>query len=167
MVWTCPACGCRENDDSNLRCSCGHENLIYDPPNYNKIDGGLVFVAGGLILSIIVTLSVYSDALAFATEVEKATLAIIGGIMLVIPLFLLTLLCKRKRSFPKYIKIWYLINVVLAYANFRTIKSAPELIGKVGTVNHSIDCLALTAIGCLFWLTYFFLSVRVKKTFVR
>ncbi|GFE59273.1 DUF2569 family protein [Geobacter sp. AOG1] len=167
MAWDCPSCGYTGNDDETLRCSCGHENLVYEAPNFNKIDGALIFVAVGLIISVITILSSFTDAVAFAAGGERFAIMIIGAIIVIIPIGLLMLLFKRKRSFPRYIKLWYLANLIVAYLNFLSIKASPDTPEKIKTLNNAIDVLALTFIGCCIWVTYFFVSARVKKTFVR
>ena len=167
MSWQCSSCGFDGNDDSTLRCSCGHENLVYEPPNYNKIDGALMFVAAGLVLSVIMTLSSFTDAIAFAKGVEQNVLLILAALFLIIPICLLMLLFKRKRTFPRYIKLWYIANLVLAFLNFISKKSAPNTPENIKMLNGAIDVLALTTLSCCIWLTYFFVSVRVKRTFIR
>ena len=167
MSWQCSSCGFDGNDDGTLRCSCGHENLIYEPPNYNKIDGALIFVAAGLVLSVIMILSSFTDAIAFAKGGEKTALLILGALFLIIPFALLILLFKKKRTFPRYIKLWYIANLALAFLNFMSIKSAQNTPEKIKMLNSAIDVLALTTLSCCIWITYFFLSVRVKRTFTR
>jgi len=167
MAWDCPSCGYAGNDDEKLRCSCGHENLVYEAPNFNKIDGALIFVAVGLIISVITILSSFIDAVAFASGGEKFAIMVIGAILVIIPIGLLILLYKRKRVFPRYIKLWYLGNLIFAYHNFVSIKALPETPEKFKALNNAIDVLALTFICCCIWVTYFFTSDRVKKTFVK
>lgn len=167
MSWQCPSCGFDGNDDGTLRCSCGHENLVYEPPNYNKIDGALIFVAAGLVLSVIMILSSFTDAIAFAKNDEKNVLLVFGAVIIIIPIALLILLFKRKRTFPRYVKLWYIANLVMAFLNFISIKSSPNSPEKIKMLNNAIDVLALTFVGCCIWITYFFVSARVKKTFVR
>ena len=156
MSWQCPSCGFNENDDETLRCSCGHENIVYDAPNYNKIDGGLMFVASGLVISMFTILSSSSDAVAFAKDEDKITLLVFGAIIFIIPMALLILLFKRKRSFPRYIKLWYIANLIMTYVNMISIKSSPNTPEKIQILNSAIDVLALTSLSCCVWLTYFF-----------
>ena len=167
MSWQCSSCGFNGNDDDTLRCSCGHENMVYEPPNFNKIDGALIFVAAGLVISVITILSSFTDAIAFAKGGEKTVLLVFGILIFIIPVSLLILLFKKKRTFPRYIKLWYIANIAFAYLNFISIKSAPNTPEKIKMLNNSIDVLALTILSCCIWLTYFFVSVRVKRTFIR
>lgn len=167
MPWQCSSCGFDGNDDGTLRCSCGHENIVYEPPNYSKIDGALMFVAAGLVITVIMILSSFTDAIAFTKGVEKAVRLALGALFLIIPVALLILLFKKKRTFPRYIKLWYMANLVLAFINFISIKFAPDTTEKIKMLNSAIDVLALTTLTCCIWITYFFVSVRVKKTFIR
>ena len=121
----------------------------------------------GLGLSVIMILSSFTDAIAFAKGGEKAALLVLGALFLIIPIALLILLFKKKRTFPRYVKLWYIANLVLAFLNFISIKSAPNTPEKIKMLNSAIDVLALTTLGCCIWLTYFFVSVRVKRTFIR
>lgn len=168
MAWDCPACGFNGNDDGTVRCSCGHELMIQEaPPNYNKIDGALIFVAAGLAISIITTISSVTDEISKANSSMQVALSIIGIIFALIPFALLVILFKKKRKFPTYIRIYYLLNLGIAYLNYISAKSMPDIPGKIKSINHSIDVLAITFVGCCIWVTYFSISARVKKTFIR
>jgi len=96
VSWQCPSCGFDGNDDGTLRCTCGHENLVYEPPDYTKIDGGLIFVATGLIISIIVILASFSDTIALTKGGENITLLFLGTLIIIVPIALLVLLFKKK-----------------------------------------------------------------------
>ena len=136
------------------------------PPNYNKIDGALIFVAAGLAISIITTISSVTDEISKANSSMQVALSIIGIIFALIPCALLVTLFKKKRKFPTYIRIYYLLNLGIAYLNYISAKSMPDIPGKIKSINNSIDVLAITFIGCCIWVTYFSISARVKKTFI-
>jgi len=168
MAWDCPSCGFSGNDDASIRCSCGHELIIQiEPPNYNKIDGALIFVACGLVLSIIMILSSVTDEISKANSSMQVGLSILGIISIIIPVALLIILFRKSKYFPIYIRIYYLLNFGIAYLNYLAAKSMPDIPNKIKTINNSIDVLAMTFVGCCIWVTYFSVSARVKKTFIR
>jgi len=168
MGWDCPSCGFNGNDDDSLRCSCGHELVIQvPPPNYNKIDGALILVACGLVISIILSLSAVIDPAPRVNSNMRLAATIIGVLIALIPITLLIMLFRKKKRLPLLIRLYYLMNLAVAYINYFSTKSLPDVAGKIRAVNTSFDVLAITFISCCIWVTYFSVSTRVKKTFIR
>jgi len=168
VAWDCPSCGFNGNDDASIRCSCGHELVIQiEPTNYNKIGGVLIFVVCGLVLSVIMTVSSVTDEISKANSSMQIGLSLLGIIFVIIPVALLVTLFKKKKYFPICIRIYYLLNLGLAYLNYLAAKAMPDVSDRIKAINNSINVLAMTFISCCIWVTYFSVSARVKKTFIR
>ncbi len=173
MAWTCPSCGFDRNEDSVVRCPCGYElpPVEYQNQNYERFGGVLLLVAGGLSLTALIN----GILLARSAKVDYVPLIVIiiewvsALFYVVLPIILLIILFLKKRFFPKMMVsflILHLIVAMMAYFGWKYVylRDAPIFeksfyFAKCGVVS--------AVIGCCIWTPYFFISERVKRTFVR
>ncbi len=168
MSWTCTSCGFDDNDDSALRCSCGHEVEDNVPPNYNRIGGALYFVAGGLIL--VPALYVLSALDRFENGLLQSTaMYLIEGtqalIFVLVPLTLLAMLFARKKKFRLCVILYYSVAFLIALGNYLLIKSMPQMPNYYKNLNNAIDTAVISFFVSGGWIAYFKFSERAKQTF--
>lgn len=94
------------------------------------------------------------------------TMEVLGTLVFtVFPILLLILFFKKKYNFPKLMIIFYLSNtifVLLDHFISQTIPLVASLEVDPETIKNLVSSLSASAI----WVPYFFLSKRVKETFV-
>jgi hypothetical protein len=173
MAWKCPSCGFDQNEDSVVRCVCGYElpPVEYQNQNYERVGGLLLLVACGLSLSALIN----GILIARSAKVEYVPLIVVviewvsALFYVALPIVLLIILFLKKKFFPKMMVsflILHLIVAIMAYFGWKYVylRDAASF-GK--SFYFAKGVLMSAVIGCCVWIPYFFISERVKKTFVR
>jgi len=156
-----------------VRCPCGYElpPVEYQNQNYERVGGALLLVAGGLSITALIN----GILIARSAKVDYVPLIVIiiewvsALLYVALPIMLLIILFLKKRFFPKLMVsflILHLIVAIMAYFGMKYfyLRDAPIFEKPF----YFARCVAVSAvIGCCIWIPYFFISERVKRTFVR
>ncbi|MGY4689636.1 DUF2569 domain-containing protein [Salibacterium sp. K-3] len=91
-------------------------------------------------------------------------------VLVVFTIVLLILLFMKKKIFPPLMIIFllsrFIIGAILAFASYNVLTTIPYFeMNEIKTDLYS--SLAGAIIGCAIWVPYFFVSQRVKNTFVQ
>ena len=173
MAWKCPSCGFDQNEDSVVRCVCGYElpPVEYQNQNYDRVGGLLLLVAVGLSLTALTN----GILIARSAKVEYVPLIVVviewisALFYVALPIVLLIILFLKKRFFPKMMVSFLILNLIvaiMAYFGWKYVYLRDAAIfGKSFYLAKGV--LMSAVIGCCVWIPYFFISERVKRTFVR
>lgn len=181
MSWECPSCGFKNNDESILRCSCGYELTISEAPNYNKIGGALILITIGLIVNPFLGISAllqifqiinsefWPSSGPFGNSIKPLIIfEVIWSVIHTIgPIFLLILMLKRKKIFPKLSVTFLLLMLALSFIELFWIKAIQNVPNKSELLYRARFGTLLNFLTCLIWVPYFFISERVRETFIR
>ncbi len=181
MSWDCPSCGFKKNDESVLRCSCGYELPGNEAPNYNKIGGALILVTIGLIVNPFLGITALLQIFQVMNSEFWPSLGLFGNsikpliifeaacsvILTIGPIFLLILMLKRKKIFPKLSATFMLLFLALSFIDLFWIKAIQNVPDKSELLFRARFGTLLNFLTCLIWVPYFFISERVRETFIR
>jgi len=173
MAWTCPSCGFGKNEDSVVRCLCGYElpPAEYQNQNYERVGGLLLLVAFGLSLTALTNgILILRSAKVDYVPVIVIIIEWVSALFYVaLPIILLIILFLKKRFFPKMMVSFlmlHLIVAIMAYFGWKYVYLRDAAIFEKSF--FFAKCVVVSAvIGCCIWIPYFFISERVKRTFVR
>lgn len=171
MAWTCPSCGFDRNEGSVVRCPCGYElpPVEYQNQNYERVGGLLLLVAGGLTVTALIN----GIRVAISVKVGYVPLITIQCISVLcyvaLPIILLIILFSKKRFFPKTMVSFLILHLIVATMAYFRWKYVYLRNGPIFEKSFYFSkCIVISAVlGCCVWIPYFFLSERVRRTFVR
>ncbi|WP_211234332.1 DUF2569 domain-containing protein [Paenibacillus taiwanensis] len=86
---------------------------------------------------------------------------VVGGLSI----FALVQMYRKKSSFPKFIKILYILFAMIQIINYTLYMQIP-LLNEISDMNSSKD-MVRSILSCLIWIPYFNRSERVQNTFRR
>ena len=169
MAWICPSCNFEENNDTSVRCSCGHEVLDTEEPNYTKPGGALLLVLLGHIVGVFISsikLFSWFGTLQGETSYFVQQEIFRSSLVLIISSFMLFFMLKKSKVLPALMITFYVLAIIWTFSNYLIIKSMTSLPNYYDHLNNSIDHAVITFVGCSVWAAYFKFSKRVKNTFV-
>ena len=89
---------------------------------------------------------------------------LVNAALFVLAIVVLVLFYRHKRSFPRFVIILYLANLVWEVGLALVLRQIPTT-AEAGT-SSLIDAIGL-ALACAIWIPYFLVSKRVRATFTR
>ncbi|HEV7403473.1 MAG TPA: DUF2569 domain-containing protein [Chthoniobacteraceae bacterium] len=155
-----------------------------DTERYRGLGGWLILVAIGLFVNPIkIGFFIFTTLLPAFSEENWAPLTTPGSesyhplwapllvselsfnaIIILADLGLLVLFFTRSRKFPKAMIAFYLANLAFVAADFFLAQLIPQVAAKADA--ESATELGRMVIGTAIWVPYFFVSKRVKATFI-
>ena len=90
---------------------------------------------------------------------------VVNLVFLALSLIVLILFFRHKRSFPKFVIVLYLANLIWEICLTLVMRHIPATSGEPAT-SSLVGAIGL-ALACAIWIPYFCVSKRVRATFTR